>query len=111
MVERLVANEVVHDFFPLQSLVNFHHNMFWSHYGTQLVSNLERINYGVHKKTQRQMAINHKSTRTPTLSKSFTSRTDAKRWAIEQELKIRREDAEVAKIHFPKFEDVARKVY
>ena len=53
-----------------------------------------------HKKTQRQMAINHKSTRTPTLSKSFTSRTDAKRWALETELKIRREDAGVAKIHF-----------
>ena len=45
----------------------------------------------------------------PHLAKSFTSRTDAKRWAIEQELKIRREDAGVAKIHFPKFEDVARK--
>ena len=44
----------------------------------------------------------------PTLCKSFVSRTDAKRWATEQELKIRREDAGVAKIHFPKFEDVAR---
>jgi len=29
----------------------------------------------------------------PHLAKSFTSRTDAKRWALETELKIRREDA------------------
>ena len=45
----------------------------------------------------------------PTLCKSFVSRTDAKRWATEAEIKIRREDAGVAKMHFPKFEDVARK--
>jgi hypothetical protein len=45
----------------------------------------------------------------PTLCKSFISRTDAKRWATEAEIKIRREDAGVAKMHFPKFEDVARK--
>jgi hypothetical protein len=47
----------------------------------------------------------------PTLCKSFVSRTDAKRWATEAEIKIRREDAGVAKMHFPKFEDVARKYY
>jgi hypothetical protein len=45
----------------------------------------------------------------PHLAKSFASRTDAKRWAIEQELKIRREDAGIAKVNFPKFEDVARR--
>ena len=45
----------------------------------------------------------------PTLCKSFVSRTDAKRWATEAEIKIRREDAGVAKMHFPKFEDLARK--
>ena len=45
----------------------------------------------------------------PHLAKSFTSRTDAKRWATETELKIRREDAGIAKIKFPKFEDVARR--
>jgi hypothetical protein len=39
VVERLVANEVVHDFFSLQSLVNFNHTHVWSHYGTQLVLN------------------------------------------------------------------------
>ena len=44
----------------------------------------------------------------PHLAKSFTSRTDAKRWATETELKIRREDAGIAKIKFPKFEDGAR---
>ena len=45
----------------------------------------------------------------PHIAKSFTSRTDAKRWATETELKIRREDAGIAKIHFPKFDDVARR--
>ncbi len=42
----------------------------------------------------------------PHMAKSFTSRTDAKRWATETELKLRREDAGIAKIHFPKFDDV-----
>jgi len=45
----------------------------------------------------------------PTLCKSFNSRTDAKRWATETELKLRREDAGISKINFPKFEDVARR--
>jgi len=45
----------------------------------------------------------------PILTKTFTSRTDAKRWGIQTELKLRREDAGIAKIHFPKFEDVARR--
>ena len=45
----------------------------------------------------------------PHLTKSFTSRTDAKRWGIQTELKLRREDAGIAKINFPKFEDVARR--
>ena len=45
----------------------------------------------------------------PSLTKSFKNRTDAKRWGIQTELKLRREDAGVAKIHFPKFEDVARR--
>ena len=71
MVERLVANEVVHDFFSLISLVNFQNTVVWSHYGTQLVAKIERITNGVYKKTQRQMAINHPSTRTSTLSKKF----------------------------------------
>ena len=47
----------------------------------------------------------------PHLAKSFTSRTDAKRWAIEQELKIRREDAGVAKIHFPAMNGSTRAGY
>ena len=45
----------------------------------------------------------------PALTKSFKSRTDAKRWGVETELKLRREDAGIAKIKFPKFEDVARR--
>ena len=43
----------------------------------------------------------------PTLAKSFKSKTDAKRWGIETELKIRREEAGVAKIKFPTFKDVS----
>jgi len=43
----------------------------------------------------------------PTLAKSFKSKTDAKRWGIETELKIRREDAGVAKIKFPTFRNVS----
>jgi hypothetical protein len=37
----------------------------------------------------------------PTLCKSFVSRTDAKRWATEAEIKIRREDTGVAKMSNP----------
>ena len=43
----------------------------------------------------------------PTLAKSFKSKTDAKRWANETELKIRREDAGVVKIKFPSFRDIS----
>ena len=43
----------------------------------------------------------------PTLAKSFKSKTDAKRWGIETELKIRREEAGVAKIKFPTFRNVS----
>ena len=45
----------------------------------------------------------------PHICKSFKSKTDATRWATETELKIRREDVGIAKIHFAKFEDLARK--
>jgi len=37
----------------------------------------------------------------PSIARSFTSGTDAKRWAVETELKFRREDAGIAKIKFP----------
>ena len=69
----------------------------------------ERITNGVPKKTQRQMANNSPYSWTPTHMQSFKSKTDATRWATETELKIRREDAGIAKIHFAKFEDLARK--
>jgi len=45
----------------------------------------------------------------PSLAKSFVSKTDATRWANQTEVKLRREDAGIAKINFPKFEDVARR--
>ena len=45
----------------------------------------------------------------PNLAKSFKSKTDAKRWAIATELKIRREEAGIAKIKFPKFSEIALK--
>ena len=43
----------------------------------------------------------------PILAKSFQSKTDAKRWANETEIKIRREDAGIAKIKFPSFRDIS----
>ena len=43
----------------------------------------------------------------PSLAKSFKSKTDAKRWALSTELKIRREDAGVLKIKYPYFKDIA----
>ena len=43
----------------------------------------------------------------PCLSKSFKSRTDAKRWSIVVEQKMRREDAGIAHIKFPFFRDLA----
>ena len=45
----------------------------------------------------------------PSLAKSFISKTDATRWANQTEVKLRREDAGISKINFPKFEDVARR--
>ena len=45
----------------------------------------------------------------PCLSKSFASRTDAKRWSIAVEQKLRREDAGIAKIKFPTFREVANR--
>jgi len=42
----------------------------------------------------------------PQLSKSFRTNADAKRWGIETELKIRREDAGIAKISYPTFSDI-----
>ena len=43
----------------------------------------------------------------PQIIKSFTLREDAKRWGNETELKIRREDAGVAKIKYPAFRDIS----
>ena len=42
----------------------------------------------------------------PTVYKSFDQKTDAKRWSNETELKIRREDAGIAKISYPTFSDI-----
>lgn len=42
----------------------------------------------------------------PQMSKSFSKHGDAKRWAIETELKIRREDAGIAKIKYPSFSEI-----
>ena len=43
----------------------------------------------------------------PQIIKSFTLREDAKRWGNETELKIRREDAGIAKIKYPSFRDIS----
>ena len=45
----------------------------------------------------------------PAIIKSFKSKTDATRWAAVTEVKLRREDAGILKVKFPKFEDVARR--
>ena len=45
----------------------------------------------------------------PYISKTFVSRTDASRWAQLTEVRLRREDAGIIKIKYPKFEDVARR--
>ena len=45
----------------------------------------------------------------PLISKVFVSKTDASRWANLTEFKLRREDTGIAKIKYPKFEDVARR--
>ena len=45
----------------------------------------------------------------PYISKTFVSKTDATRWANLTEVKLRREDTGIAKIKYPKFEDVARR--
>ena len=42
----------------------------------------------------------------PYMSKSFTKHEDAKRWSIETELKIRREDAGITKIKYPTFNEI-----
>ena len=54
-------------------------------------------------KWQGQVRINHH----PLISKCFVSRTDAKRWSVATENKIRREEAGIAKIKLPLFRDVA----
>ena len=45
----------------------------------------------------------------PVIAQSFASKTDATRWANLLEVKLRREDTGIAKIKFPKFEDLARR--
>ena len=42
----------------------------------------------------------------PQIIKSFKLREDAKRWGIETELKIRREDAGITKIKYPTFNEI-----
>lgn len=45
----------------------------------------------------------------PDIAKSFVSKTDAKRFATLTESKLRRDDAGISSIKFPKFDDVARR--
>ena len=45
----------------------------------------------------------------PVIAKSFVSKVDANRWANLLEVKLRREDRGIAKIKFPRFEDLARR--
>ena len=43
------------------------------------------------------------------ISKTFKSKTDATRWANITEVKLRRDDAGISNVKFPKFEDLARR--
>jgi hypothetical protein len=43
----------------------------------------------------------------PFIAKIFFQRKDAKRWATETELKMRREDAGIAKVKYPLFREIA----
>ena len=45
----------------------------------------------------------------PVIAQSFKSKIDATRWANLLEVKLRRGDSGIAKINFPKFEDLARR--
>jgi hypothetical protein len=42
----------------------------------------------------------------PKISKCFVSKTDAKRWSNQIELKLRREDGGIAKIKYPLFNEI-----
>ena len=54
-------------------------------------------------KWQGQVRLNNH----PLISKCFVSRTDAKRWSVATENKLRREEGGIAHIKFPLFRDVA----
>ena len=43
----------------------------------------------------------------PFIAKSFSQRKDAKRWSVEAELKMRREDAGITKVKYPLFSEIA----
>ena len=43
----------------------------------------------------------------PRIYKTFISKTDARRWAADTELKLRREDAGIAKVKYPQFREIA----
>lgn len=45
----------------------------------------------------------------PQISKSFSKHGDAKRWAIETELKIRRDDAGISNIKYPTFNNIGNR--
>ena len=45
----------------------------------------------------------------PFIAKSFSQRKDVKRWSTETELKMRREDAGIAKVKYPLFREIAFK--
>ena len=45
----------------------------------------------------------------PIIAKSFTSKTDAKLWALSIESKIRRDDLGISKVKFPNFSDIGIK--
>ena len=45
----------------------------------------------------------------PAIYKTFSQKHDAKIWALENELKLKREEAGIIKIKYPSFKDIALK--
>ena len=109
MVEHLVYTDFVFGLKPLITLLKFTHTY---------ISSLSRLSSSLKRKEKQMSTIrkHHNKWQSiirivghPHIAKSFTSKTDAQRFAILTEAKLRREEAGISKMKFPKFEDAARR--
>ena len=109
MVERLVANEKVVGSTPIaRSISRVEHTFLSQPHLSQSQIRKDRLMSYIRKMgTKHQCLVRLKGH--PNLSKSFVKFSDAQRWGLETELKIRREEAGIAKIKYPKFSEIALK--